>query len=78
MTEIKSEVNEVFREVFDDQNITITEQMTAADVDGWDSVNHITLICAIEDKFSVRFSPREVAALNSVGDLLTLIQQKKQ
>ena len=50
--------------------------MTAADVKGWDSLNHVTLIYATEKKFGVRFSIREVQGLQNVGEMITLIEKK--
>jgi len=70
------DLNSVFREVFDDPSIEVRPELTAADVDDWDSVSHINLICAIEDKFGVSFTTRETASLNNVGDLMTLLKQK--
>ena len=70
------DLNPVFQEVFDDPSLEVGPEMTAADVDDWDSVSHITLICAIEEKFSVNFTTREIASLNSVGDLVKLLGTK--
>ena len=54
--EIFERLNEVFRDVFDDDTITVTEDTTAADVDDWDSLMHITLISAVEDEFDIKFN----------------------
>jgi len=58
---------DVFREVFDDDDLTITRETTARDVDEWDSLMHVTLITRVESEFGVRFSSSEVAALQSAG-----------
>ncbi|PIW65633.1 MAG: acyl carrier protein [Candidatus Omnitrophica bacterium CG12_big_fil_rev_8_21_14_0_65_45_16] len=74
--DIRNSLNEIFREVFRDPTIEIYPEMTANDVRGWDSLNHITLIYAIEKKFCVSFTIQEVAVLKNVGDLLGLLKAK--
>ena len=66
----------IFREIFDNPSLVLQVAMTAADVENWDSLNHIDLIVAIEKKFKVKFTTREVASLKTVGDLAELIQKK--
>ena len=63
----------VFRDVFDDDSIVLTEEMTAADVDGWDSVEHFNLISEIERKFRMRFQMREVSGMKDVGELAEIV-----
>ncbi len=63
----------VFREVFDDDSIELTEEMTAADVDGWDSVEHFNLIGEIERTFKMRFQMREVSGMKNVGELAEIV-----
>lgn len=69
-------MQEVFRNVFDDDSIILNPEMTANDVDGWDSLSHINLILAIENKFNIRFSQRELLTFSKVGDLQTAIERK--
>lgn len=69
-------LNAVFREVFDDDTLTVDTETTAADVDGWDSLSHINLIVAVESEFNIRFSQRELLTFKNVGDLLRQIEQK--
>ena len=66
-------LNQVFRDVFDDDELNITRQTTAKDVEGWDSLMHVTLVVNVEKAFKVKFSSSEVAALQNVGELLDLI-----
>ncbi len=73
---LNEQLNQVFQTVFDDPKISVSTATTAADVADWDSVSHITLICAIEEAFEVNFSAREVASLNNVGDLMTMLKTK--
>jgi acyl carrier protein len=63
----------VFNEVFDDPRIAIRRDLSAHNVDGWDSFNHVRLIVAVEERFGVGFSTTEVAELTNVGELIDLI-----
>ena len=72
---ILKDVETIFRDVFDDDELVVTEDTSAADIEDWDSLMHVTLILEIESAFKVRFSSGDVANLDSVGDLCTLIQQ---
>lgn len=74
--ELQDRLNDIFCEVFDDDDIKIAPEMTANDVDGWDSLSHVNLIVAIETKFNIRFSQKELLAFKNVGDLLNSIRSK--
>ena len=69
-------LTDVFRQVFDAPDLMLHDGMTAADVENWDSLNHIDLIFAIERKFKIKFTTREVAALKTVGELAELTAKK--
>jgi acyl carrier protein len=69
-------LNQVFRDVFDDDELNITRQTTAKDVEGWDSLMHVTLVVNVERAFKLKFSSSEVAALQTVGELLDLINAR--
>ena len=69
MNEIYNRLNEVFREVFDDDSITVNAETTAADIEDWDSLTHIQLIAAVEDDFGVKFSMKQVSSINNVGEM---------
>jgi acyl carrier protein len=73
--EIWTALAKVFRRVFDDE-VVITEATTARDIAGWDSLNHVRLMVAVEKVFRVRFSSGEVSDLKSVGDLKKTLQEK--
>lgn len=73
---IENILNDVFCEVFRNPQLKIKPEMNADDVKGWDSLNHITLIYAVEKKFKVSFTLQEVTALKNVGDLTSLIKKK--
>jgi acyl carrier protein len=66
----------VFRDVFDDDNLALRSDLTAADVENWDSLTHINLIVGIEREFKVRFTTAEVVSLKNAGDLEALVQRK--
>jgi acyl carrier protein len=69
-------LNQIFRDVFDDDELNITRQTTAKDVEGWDSLMHVTLVVNVERAFKLKFSSSEVAALQTVGELLDLINAR--
>jgi acyl carrier protein len=75
-TALYEKLSDVFHDVFDDDEIQISPQTTANDVDGWDSLRHVRLILSVEKAFKVRFSAADVAHLKNVGDLAALIQSK--
>ena len=74
--EIYERLNEVFREVFDDDDITVNAQTTADDIEDWDSLEHITLISAIESEFRMRFKMHEVSTMKNVGEMIDIIAQR--
>lgn len=69
-------LNGVFRDVFDDDNITVSAGTTANDIDDWDSLEHIRLIAAVEDEFGIRFKMGEVSTMKNVGDMVEIIKKK--
>ena len=72
-TEILEKLNDIFRDVFDDEELTVTEATTAADVEGWDSLTHIMLLSAIEDEFDVKFDMKAIQGLKNVGAMAELV-----
>lgn len=66
----------VFRDIFDDETLTLSPSTTAGDVDGWDSLAHIRLIVSVETDFGVKFSAADVSSLKNVGDFVALIEEK--
>ena len=67
---------EIFREVFNNPELEVTETTTAADVVGWDSFNHLNLIMALEENYSVSFSTVEIGQMAHVGNLVQLLEKK--
>ncbi len=66
----------IFREILNDPTLDIDENTTAADVNGWDSFNHINLIMCIEDEYSISFTTAEIGQMGRVADLLQMIKSK--
>jgi acyl carrier protein len=73
---IYARLGEVFQDVFDEDSIKVTPELSAKDVDGWDSLTHIRLILTIEKAFKIKFSTSEIGKLQNVGDLVTLIKAR--
>lgn len=76
MAELYTKLTEIFREVFDNPEIEITPEMTADDIEEWDSMTHMNLIMMIELRFGIEFTQKEVMRFENVGDLAEAIQQK--
>ena len=71
--EVLDRVQEVFRDVLDDEEIVLTDQTTADDVDDWDSLSHIQLIVAVEKAFHIKFKSKEILSWKNVGELVDSI-----
>ena len=74
--EIYRTLTEVFRDVFDDESLTIQDETTAEDIEDWDSLEHITLIAAIEDAFDIKFRMNEVSTMKDVGEMVDIILER--
>ncbi len=75
-TEITEKVNEIFCDIFDDDELVITDETTAADIEDWDSLEQINILVAIEKAFKIKFSVGEVEGLKNVGEMLDLVEAK--
>lgn len=75
MTEeqIYARLSDIFEQVFDEDLVKVTPELSAKEVDGWDSLTHIRLILTIERAFKVKFSTPQIGKLQNVGDLVALI-----
>lgn len=71
-------LTQVFRDVFDDDTLVITTGTAAGDIEGWDSLMHVTLILNVEKAFRVKFTSTQVASLKNVGELVKLIEGHAQ
>lgn len=74
--EIMEKVNEIFREVFDDEDLVITDSTNSDDIEDWDSLEHISLIISMEKEFNLKFDIKEVNKLENVGQMVDMIKDK--
>jgi acyl carrier protein len=73
---LRSDAQQIFREILNQPNLVIQDALTANDVSGWDSISHMDLLVALEDYFRIKFTTAEISRLKNIGDLLSLIRQK--
>lgn len=71
--EVFEKLNEVFRDVFDDEEITVTDATTADDIEEWDSLEHINLLAAVEQEFGMKFNMGQVVSMKNVGEMADII-----
>lgn len=72
---LMNQLTEVFRDVFEDDELTISESTTAKDVDGWDSLAHLQLIAAVEEKFGIHFTLGEIQNFANVGEMCDSVEK---
>lgn len=73
---ITEKLTNVFREVFDDDSLVIDDNMTADDIDAWDSLSHVNLMIAVELAFGIEFKQSEIQSFANVGELRKTIEEK--
>ena len=71
--EVLKQINEIFIDTLDDEDIVIDETSQASDVDGWDSLTHIMLVVAIEKNFKIKFTSQEILSWKDVGGMINSI-----
>ena len=76
MAKIYERLNTVFRDFFDDDDIEVDASTTADDIEDWDSLNHITLMSAVEEEFGLRFTMGEVSGMRNVGEMAEIISAR--
>ena len=69
-------LNGIFRQVFDDDSLVVIRDTTANDIDEWDSLTHLNLVMAVEQRFKIRFALGELQGLRHVGDMIDLVNKK--
>ena len=74
--DILAKVQEVFREELEVENLVLTDETTADDVEEWDSLSHVQLVVALEKAFGIKFTSREILSWDNVGDLVDCIAGK--
>ena len=73
---IKEKLQSVFIDVFDDEDLMISNSTNPDDIEEWDSLNHIALVLSIEKCFNIRFKTGEVLSLKNVGEMIQLLEEK--
>lgn len=68
-------IQPIFKDVFDDENLVVTEKTVAADVEDWDSFAQMQIVMGIEDMFGIKFSTDEVTEFKNVGDVIKAIER---
>lgn len=76
MNDIHERLQDIFRDVFDDDGLTINDSTTSSDIEDWDSLAHIQLITAIEKEFGIKFTLKEAVSAENVGEFTELIGSK--
>lgn len=74
--EILLKVQDIFRDIFDEDDLEIQDTTSADDIEDWDSLNHINLVSAVEKKFKIRFALGELQSLKDVGAMIDLMEKK--
>ena len=74
--EILARVEDIFREELEQEDLVLSDETTADDVDGWDSLSHVQLVAAMEEAFGIEFKSREILSWDNVGDLIDSIEKK--
>lgn len=74
--DILRDVQEIFRDIFDDEELVVTRKTNAKDIEDWDSLAHIRLVVTIEKHFSIKFAFGELPELKDVGEMIDLIEEK--
>lgn len=75
-TVIVEKLTDIFRNVFNDSSIELTDEMTANDVDKWDSLTHMLMILEVEETFNMKFKLKDLNKMKMVGNLISIIESK--
>ena len=74
--DVRGKLTNSFRRVFENVNLVLADEMTAKDVEGWDSLAHINLIMDVEEEFGLRFTVDDIADLKNVGEMIQMLERK--
>lgn len=74
--EVFEKLTTVFQDVFDDDEIVLSDETTSSDIEDWDSLNHINLVVSIEKEFGMKFSMGETQKMKNVGEMVTILQSR--
>ncbi|NPD86986.1 acyl carrier protein [Lentimicrobium sp. L6] len=75
-TEIVNKLTFVFRKIFNNNSLIISNELTANDVEGWDSLTHMLLVSEVENTFSIKFKLKDLNKMKNVGDMVEIISSK--
>lgn len=75
-TDILKKLNEIFCDVFDEDNLVLEEEMTADDIEGWDSLAQISILATAQDEFNIQLSISDTRHLKNIGALIDIVEQK--
>jgi len=75
VSDVLERLNEVFRDVFEDDELTVSPATSPKDIEGWDSLRHVSLVVAVENEFGVTFRSSEVGSFKTAGELAALIER---
>lgn len=75
-SEILAKVEDIFREELELDDLVLTDETTADDVEEWDSLSHVQLVAALEEAFGIEFKSREILSWENIGDLIDSIEKK--
>jgi acyl carrier protein len=75
-TEITNKLTSIFKKVFDDNALVLSNELTANDVDNWNSLSHMMLITEIENLFSIKFRLKDLNKMRNVGEMIDIISLK--
>jgi acyl carrier protein len=76
MPDLLPEIQEIFRDIFDNDKLVVTRESNASNVEDWDSLAHVNLVTAIEKKYKIKFGLGELQELKNVGDMIDLMKKK--
>lgn len=74
--EVFKRINEIFQDIFDDDELVVTDETCADDIEDWDSLRHITLVSAVERAFGIKFSMKEVLEMKNVGEMADILVER--
>ena len=74
--EVYVRLNDVFREVFDDEELEVNDETTSDDIEDWDSLEHINLVAAIEKEFDIKFTMAQIMGFENVGEMVDCILEQ--
>ena len=74
--DIKKSIQQIFRDIFDDEQLNISDETNAGDIEDWDSLEQINILVAIQREFTIKFSIDDVEKLENVGQTIDLVESK--